>query len=199
MTALPAPSYYTPEEYLALERKAEFKSEYLNGQIYAMSGASRAHNLIAGNIFRHLGNQLEGRPCEVYQNDMRVKVSESGLYAYPDVAVACGEIRFEDASVDTLLNPVLIVEVLSPSTEAFDRGEKSAHYRRIESLQEYVLVSQDKVRVERYVRQGKDWVFTEFNDPSEEIGLASVGAAVPLSAIYAKVRFPETAGAIPPE
>ncbi|HLC17134.1 MAG TPA: Uma2 family endonuclease [Thermodesulfovibrionia bacterium] len=152
---------YTPEEYLALERKAEYKSEFVNGRIFAMSGASRKHNLIAGNIFRELSLQFKNRPCEVYMSEMRVKVSPTGMYTYPDVVAVCGDISLEDIHNDTLINPTVIVEVLSESTEAYNRGEKFAHYRSLESLQEYILVAQDKVRVERFVRQGKLWVLYE--------------------------------------
>ena len=154
-------AHYTPEEYLALERKASCKSEYVNGQIIAMTRASRIHNLIAGNFYRDASQQLRGRPCEAYISDMRVKVRHTGLYTYPDVVVVCGETRFEDVDNDTLLNPTVIVEVLSASTEAYDRGEKFAHYRRLESLQEYVLVAQDKVRMEHYAQQGAQWLLSE--------------------------------------
>jgi Uma2 family endonuclease len=141
--AMPASqSFASPAEYLALERAAEHRHEYVSGRVYAMTGASREHNVIATNTSRALGNQLSGRPCETYQSDMRVKVSETGMYTYPDVVVACGTPAFEDAYVDTLLNPTVIIEVLSPSTEAYDRGEKFAHYRRLPSLREYLLIAQ---------------------------------------------------------
>ena len=136
MTSPAAHIRYTPEQYLELERKAPYKNEFVNGQIYAMPGASRAHNLITGNTHREVSSQLRGRPCETYVSDMRVKVNTTGLYTYPDVVVVCGEIRFDDAQKDTLLNPTVLIEVLSPSTEAYDRGEKFAHYRRLASLQE---------------------------------------------------------------
>ena len=136
MTSPAAQTQYTPEQYLELERKAPYKNEFVNGHIYAMSGASRAHNLITGNTHREVSSQLRGRPCETYVSDMRVKVNTTGLYTYPDVVVVCGEIRFDDAQKDTLLNPTVLIEVLSPSTEAYDRGEKFAHYRRLASLQE---------------------------------------------------------------
>src|SRR2546428_181935 len=119
---------YTPEEYLALERKADYKSEYANGQIIAMAGASRSHNLIAGNLYREVSQQLRGRPCEAYISNIRVKVSRTGLYTYPDVVAVCGEIHFEDVRNDTLLNPTVIVEVLSSSarkTEPFFSHQKS--------------------------------------------------------------------------
>lgn len=181
----------TPEQYLRLERKADCKSEYINGHIIAMAGASRRHNLIAGNFYREVNQQLRGRSCETYISDMRVKVSHTGLYTYPDVVIACGDIQFEDAETDTLLTPTVIVEVLSPSTEAYDRGEKFAHYRRLESLQEYILVAQDKVRIEHYVRQGEQWVLSEASDLNDTVHLATVDCAVTLQDIYDKVKFDE--------
>jgi Uma2 family endonuclease len=196
MSSVAAQSRYSPEEYLALERKAEYKSEYLNGRIIAMSGASRWHNLIAGNLYRELSQQLRGRPCEAYTSDLRVKVSSTGLYTYPDITVACGDILFEDAEIDTLINPNVIVEVLSPSTEAYDRGEKFAHYRRLESLQEYVLVSQDRVRIEYYVRQGTQWVFSEASTLDETVRLGSIGCDLILRDIYEKVEFPESGNTV---
>ena len=190
---------YTPKEYLALERKAGYKSEYVNGQIIAMAGASRQHNLIAGNLYREVSRQVRGRPCEAYISDMRVKVGSTSLYTYPDVVAACGEIRFEDASRDTLLNPLVIVEVLSASTEAYDRGEKFAHYRRLESLQEYLLVAQDKVRLEHYVRQGSQWVLSEVSDLNDTVHLAAIGCDVVLQEVYDKVQFVTSDEASPAE
>ena len=172
-----------------MERKATTKSEYLDGRMYAMSGASRAHNLIGGNIFGGLHTQLSERACEVYINDMRVKVSPTGLYTYPDVVVVCDEPRLEDSVLDTLLNPTVLVEVLSPSTEAYDRGEKFAHYRQLDSVQEYILVSQDCVRVEHYLRQGEQWLLTEFSALDDRLYLASIECELSLREIYAKVTF----------
>ena len=189
MSAVPKP-LLTPQEYLARERRAETKSEYLRGEVFAMAGASREHNLIAGNISRELGQQLRERECEVYQGDMRVKVSPTGLYTYPDVTVVCGEPEFEDAEVDTLLNPKVLVEVLSPSTADYDRGGKFTHYRRLPSLQEYVLISQDRPLVEHYVRQGQDeWLLTEQSSLEDTLVLPSIECQLPLSEIYLKVRF----------
>jgi Uma2 family endonuclease len=189
---------FTPQEYLALERKSETRNEYYNGEIFAMSGASREHNLIAGNLFRDVGNQLEDRPCETYMNDMRVWIEATGLYTYPDVVVVCGESRFQDREVDTLLNPAVIVEVLSPTTEAYDRGDKFRHYRRIDSLREFVLISQDRMMVERYTRQGKDWVLSDMTDPDQVLKLESIGCQIPLGRIYAKIKFPEPGAAEEP-
>ena len=182
-------AYYTAAEYLALERRATYKSEYVGGHIIAMSGASRRHNLIAANISRELSSQLRGRPCESYISDMRVRVSETGLYTYPDVVAVCGDIRFADEQTDTLLNPTVIVEVLSASTEAYDRGDKFAHYRRLASLHDYVLVSQDAVRVEHYVRQGEKWLLSEASLLTDTVSLASIQCTLVLEDIYDKVRF----------
>ncbi len=184
---------YTPAEYLALERKAAYKSEYLNGFIYAMAGATREHNLIAVNLSRELSSALRHRPCEVYAGDMRVRVSDTGLYTYPDVVAVCGGPRFEDGELDTLVNPTVIIEVLSPSTEAEDRGSKFAHYRRLESLREYVLVAQDRMMVERFTRQGEQWVLTEYRRGDESLRLASIECGIPLGEIYAKVMLPDAA------
>ena len=185
-----AERWQTPEQYLVLERQADHKSEYINGRIFAMAGASRAHNLIAGNIFGELRAQLRGRPCEAYISDMRVKVSQTGLYSYPDVAVACGELQFEDVHGDTLLNPLVIVEVLSESTEAYDRGGKFAHFRRLPSLTDYLLVAQDKMCVEQYVRQGEQWLLTELSDAKGAVQLESIGCKLSLEEIYARVELP---------
>lgn len=195
MAAPAAQTYLTPEEYIALERKALpgseiIKSEYLNGELIAMSGASRAHNLITGNIFGELRTQLKGRGCETYTREMRVRTPLTRSYFYPDVVVVCDEPRFEDDVFDTLLNPIILVEVLSPSTEAYDRGEKFAHYRQLASLQEYILVAQNTVHVEHYCRQEKQWIFTEFQKLEERLPLPSIQCVLPLQEIYERVTFP---------
>ena len=146
-----ARAFLTFVEYLAKERKALTKSEYRDGQIYASPRASRKHNLIAVHVTGELYGQLKIRSCEVYTTDMRVKVRSAGLYTYPDVVIVCDEPRFEDSHFDTLLNPTVLIEVLSPSTAAYDRGEKFAAYQKLDSLCEYVLISQDSVCVEHYL------------------------------------------------
>ena len=186
----------TPEEYLVLERKAipdaeTVRSEYLDGEIIAMSGASFAHNLITGNIFAELHTRLKGSGYVVFANEMRVSIPSVKSYFYPDVGVVCEEPRFEDDVFDTLLNPIVIVEVLSPSTEAYDRGDKFAHYRQLQSLQEYVLVSQDKVRVDHYVRHAAQWILTDFQEPDQQLPLTSIQCELPLQEIYERVPFPE--------
>lgn len=189
METTAAQAFLNPEEYLARERKALTKSEYRNGQVYALPGASRKHNIIAVHVTGELYIQLRTRSCEIYTNDMRVKVSSSGLYTYPDVVVVCDEPHFEDTHFDTLLNPTVLIEVLSPSTAAYDRGEKFASYQKLDSLCEYVLISQDRVRVEHYLRQEQAWDLTEFHSLSDVFRLVSIGCELSLQAIYAKVRF----------
>jgi len=181
---------YTPEEYLALERKAEHRSEYFAGEIFAMSGASEQHNLIAGNVFAALHAQFRGRPCRAYMSDMRVKVSPTGLYTYPDVVALCDEPQFDDEQKDTLLNPTIIIEVLSPSTEAYDRGGKFGHYRKLASLAEYVLISQEEPHVEHYVRQpDNQWLLSEASNLQDTISLPSLNCALLLADVYDKVEF----------
>ncbi len=189
MSSAAKKTYITPEEYLARERAAEFKSEYHDGQIYAMSGARRPHNLIAVNLALELGNQLRDRPCELYIADMRVRDPSSSSYTYPDLAVVCGEPQFADGEFDTLLNPAAIVEILSPSTESWDRGGKFEKYRRLDSLREYVLISQDKVHVEHFEKQGDGWFLRIWDRLDESLRLASIDCQVALRDIYAKVPF----------
>lgn len=179
----------SPEAYLEMERKVETRNEYIDGCILAMGGASRRHNQIVFNLARIIGNQLENQPCAAYVSDMRVKVRETGMYAYPDLVAVCDEPRFEDAQLDALLNPSLIVEVLSASTEAYDMGEKFAHYRRLSSLSEYVLVAQDKVRVEHFLRNGEKWVLSDYIQAENEILLPSIGCRLILQDIYNKVEL----------
>ena len=198
MSALPKP-FVTPEQYLEIERKAEYKSEYHSGQVFAMAGASREHNLLVGSIIRRIGNLLDGRPCETYPSDMRVLVSATGLYTYPDVSVACGEPEFLDGSLDVLLNPLVIVEVLSSSTESYDRGAKFVLYQRLPSLQEYVLVSQVP-QVERYARQSDGrWLYQLVEGLEASVTLEALGVTLPLAEIFDRVTFPpDEAGTILP-
>lgn len=181
---------YTTAEYLELERAAEAKSEFVNGQIFLMSGASRRHNLITSNLLRELSSQLRGRPCETYGSDMRVRVPEAGLYTYPDVVVACGEPVFEDRHVDTLLNPTLLVEVLSPSTEAYDRGRKFEYYRRLTSLREYLVVSQDAPHVDRFaVDDLGRWTLTDASGLEATLELSSVECSLCLVDVFDRIDF----------
>lgn len=180
----------TPEDYLATERSAEFKSEFFNGEIFAMSGASQSHNTIVLNVGAELRQQLKKRPCKAYVNDMRVKVNLTGLYTYPDVAVVCGKAQFDDAHFDTLLNPTLIIEVLSDSTEAYDRGRKFEHYRKLESLVEYVLIAQNRPHVESYRRQpDQQWLLAECEGLDGIVHLPSIGCELALAEIYDKLEL----------
>lgn len=188
MSTLPQRSFLTAEEYLAIERKAEFKSEYYNGEMFAMAGASRPHNRIASNVISTLNPHLVKRGCNIYPSDMRVKIKKIGKYTYPDVVVTCGKELFEDDYVDILLNPVVIFEILSRSTQAYDRGEKFQHYQFIESLAEYILITQDAVRVEQYVRQSdRTWIHNEYRNLDDVVKLESVACELPLRELYANV------------
>ncbi len=194
MSSLPK-ARFTPEQYLELERKAEHKSEYWNGEIVAMAGASLSHNRITLNIGRKLGNQLDGSPCEPFVNDLRVRVSPT-KYLYPDVAITCGDPVFEDAELDTLLTPQVVVEVLSSSTANDDRGIKFAFYRQIESLTDYVMVSQAEPLVEHYARQDNNhWLLAVLRGMDAVLHLPSIGCELPLSEVYARVVFPPAAEA----
>jgi Uma2 family endonuclease len=181
-------SFLTPEKYLEIERKAESRSEYFNGEMFAMAGAREAHNLLVANLVAGLHQQFRARPCRVYPSDMRVKVMATGLYTYPAVTAVCGERLFIDGQADTLLNPSLIVEVLSPSTEAYDRGRRFEQYRSIESLREYLLVASDRVHADLYRRQQDGrWLLTSASRPEDVLNFDSVGARLLLSDVYDKV------------
>lgn len=180
----------TEAEYLAHERKAEFRSEFYRGEMFAMAGATREHNLIAGNCFGVVWRQLNQRRCEVYQSDMRVRISPTGLYTYPNVVVACGELQFLDDEVDVLLNPTLLIEVLSESTAAYDLGVKAKHYRQLESLQEFLLIDSQVAALEHFVRETADsWRVTDVQGTSAVLDLKSIGCQLPVAEAYAKVQL----------
>lgn len=180
--------YVSAQEYLALEKQAAYKSEYIAGTIVAMSGASREHNLIVTNIVTSLGQQLRGRSCEVYASDMRVKMPASDLCVYPDVVVVCGTPQFEDSDLDTLLNPTLVIEVLSQSTEFRDRGVKAQGYRLIDSLTEYLLIAQDRCRIEQYTRQADNqWLLVDLYTLEETVNLVSTRCTLLLQDVYGRV------------
>lgn len=189
MSAIPKQKL-TAAQYLALERTAEFKSEFYRGEMFVMAGASREHNTLKENLVGNLFMQLKGGPCRSFSSDQRVKVSATGLYTYPDIVVVCGDAEYAFEDRDTLLNPQVIVEVLSESTEKFDRGKKFAQYQEIPSMREYVLVCQDQFRVERYTRQTNGtWVLEVFNGPASVFTLTTIPVKIPLSDIYAGVEF----------
>jgi Uma2 family endonuclease len=180
----------SPQEYLALERQALDKSEYYNGEVFVFAGASVPHNIIVANVISLLHLQLKNSSCTVYPSDLRLKVSETGLYTYPDVTVVCGEAELEDEHLDTLLNPTVIVEVLSPSTEKNDRVVKFAHYRRLASVKEYILIAQDSMRLEQYVRQSDGrWLLSECSDLDVTAEIQSIRCELLLKEVYDKVIF----------
>ena len=180
----------TPEEYLTIERTAEQRSEYVNGEMFALSVASFAHTVITMNIAAGFHGRLRDSRCTVHSADLKVRVEATGLHAYPDIVVVCGEPRFVDAEKDVVTNPLLLVEVLSESTEKWDRGAKFGHYRRIPSLTEVLFVSQGEARIEQYVRQPDDrWLLSEIHGLAGILSLPSIRCDLPLSEIYAKVSF----------
>jgi Uma2 family endonuclease len=182
-------SSISPQEYLQQERIAEFQSEYHGGQVFAMAGASRNHNRIVTNISSSLNVQLKSRPCNNYSNDMRISLQGGKHYVYPDVVVTCGREEFEDENRDSLLNPVVIIEVLSPSTEAYDRGEKFLYYQTISSLQEYILVSQERRCFEIFRKQEDDsWVYRALQSASMALELESIDCVLTTDEVYAKVN-----------
>jgi len=179
-----AVSKFSPQDYLLMDRLAESKSEYINGEIFAMSGASPAHNLVVGNLIRELGNQLKKRPCRVYPSDLRVQVTDG--YVYPDVSVVCGQPEFSDK--DNLRNPSLIVEVLSPTTADYDLGGKFARYRQLPSLRDYLLVAQDKVHLMHYARRDENhWLLTELSDLQAVLELPGIQCSLAVREVYEKV------------
>jgi Uma2 family endonuclease len=183
-------TFVTPEEYLELERKAEYKSEYYNGEIFAMSGASRRHNTIAMHLYGLVDQHLRGKKCRAYPSDMRVLVASGGLYTYPDLSATCEEPQFADARTDTLLNPTLLVEILSPSTENYDRGNKAKFYRAMPSLKELLLISQDRFDVDLYRRQDDGtWVLFNAVGLDASVELTSIGCTLHLGELYENVRL----------
>ena len=187
MTAQPKPAY-SVEAYLEIERAGPHKHEYYRGEIFALAGSSEAHNLILANILTALNVQLRKRPCRVYPSDMRLKIPQTGLYTYPDISVVCGTPQFDDSRRDTLLNPVMIIEILSPSTERYDRGKKFQNYRTVATLQEYVLVSQDDYHIEHYTKQNdEDWLLRSFDGINATLQLKAIDCTLSLENVYDKV------------
>jgi len=180
----------TPAEYLRIERAALYRSEYFAGEMFAMAGGTPPHSLIAMNIGGELREALKGKPCAAYNSDLRIRVSASGLYTYPDISVICGELQFDDDKRDTVFNPTLIVEVLSDSTEGYDRGKKFDHYRQIPSLQEYVLVWQDSPKLERFMRSPDGtWNLTIVGGLDQQLVLPSIGVTLKLAEVFDRVAF----------
>jgi Uma2 family endonuclease len=195
MAAQPQPRL-TPEQYLEIERASEFRHEFYHGEMFAMSGGSLRHAVIIGNFSALLHHALKKSPCLVVTSDMRTCVAPDGLYTYPDIVVICGDPQFLDNRSDTVRNPKLLVEVLSPSTESHDRGFKSAQYRTLDGLEEYALVSQTEARVEIFRRQPQNqWLLIDAVGMDAMCELASVDSRIPLAEIYDKVNFEEREGA----
>lgn len=185
--------YITVEEFLAAEETSEVKHEYYNGEIFAMAGGTEQHDLLAGNTFASLHSQLRGRQCNVHTSDMMVKTNQAAnsIHTYPDVTVVCGPPEFENENRRVLLNPSLLVEVLSPSTQGYDRGAKFESYRSIPSFQEYILIAQDRVYMEHHIRQPDgSWNFTEHHNLTDEITLSSIDCTLLLAEIYESVELP---------
>lgn len=199
MTAQPLPTL-SEAEYLVNERASTIKHEYYRGRIYAMTGAKEPHNLIAGNTLATFHSQLRRKPCHVYPSDMRIKVLRTGLNTYPDVTIVCGPPHFTDAVHDTLTNPTVIIEILSASTERYDRGLKFENYRTIETLRDYVLIAQDHYHIEHYIRQANgQWLLTEANQLDEAIDLQSIECTLGLEDVYEKVEIAQNDEEFPRE
>ena len=197
MTAQPKRDM-TEAEYLDHERASITKSEYYDGHVYAMTGAKEPHNLIAGNVIASLHGQLRRKPCRVYPSDMRVKVIQTGLNTYPDVVVLCGLPQFVDEKRDTITNPIVIIEILSPSTERYDRGMKFRHYRSIETLRDYILIAQDRQHIEHYTRhENGQWLFEETSINEERISIQSIECVLSLEDTYEKVELMQDADDLP--
>lgn len=192
MASVPIKERITPEQYLAMEVQSDLKHEYCRGEVYLMTGASRAHNVITANVVAILNRHLAGKPCEVYGPDMRVKVQASGLYTYPDISIACPPFEFEGLQgAETLLNPIAVVEVLSPSTEAYDRGRKLAYYQQVASLGEYFLVSQDEPRIDHLERlEDGNWKLSIATGLDAVLHVHAIGCELRLVDVYEKVEFP---------
>ncbi len=181
---------YTEQEYLELERKAEYKSEFFAGEIFALAGTTNPHNIITGNFYAFLHTSLKGKGCRPYGSDMRVHTPINSLYAYPDISVVCGEKKFLDNVFDTLLNPAFICEVLSKSTADYDTGGKFIRYRSIESLKEYWVISSLECRLQKFVKQTNgSWLLTETTNVNDKVLIESLGEEVPLSEVYFEVDF----------
>lgn len=178
--------FYTDREYLEIDRNSEFRNELLDGEIYAMTGASLKHNIISGNIYFKMYSQFKQKECKVFMADLRVNVSK-GLYTYPDILIVCGNIVFTDDHLDTVKNPKCIIEVLSDSTEKYDRGEKFRNYRKIESLEEYILISQNEILAEKYFRKKEDfWEYSVFDGLEKSLSIDSVGLNLSMQEIYSE-------------
>jgi Uma2 family endonuclease len=191
MSTAPKPKL-TASEYLEIEGRAKFKSEFFNGEVFAMAGASREHNRVKENLVIELGSRLKGGPCQTFSSDQRVLVEATGLYTYPDIVVLCGPGTYDPMDRDTLINPTTIIEVLSPSTERYDRGARFRNYQKIPSLKEYLLVAQDEAVCDRYLRQADgSWALVSFVELTAILEFVSFPVHIPLADVYSGITFPE--------
>ena len=189
MSALPE-QYLSLQDYFQLEETSEMKHEYYQGTIYDMAGANLRHNLIVTNLISSLHTQLRGSACNVFPSDLRIKVEAIGLYTYPDLSILCGDVQYADGREDCVSNPALLIEVLSPNTERYDRGKKFQYYRTIETLHDYLLIAQDNAHVEHYVRQdAQRWMLMEYSGDDQSIPLDAIGCTLTLASIYENVVF----------
>ena len=180
---------FTESEYLELERKADFKSEYYNGEIFAMAGATLIHNKIVSNLIFLLNQFLKDKPCDVYPSDLRLQVEKSGLYTYPDITIVCGKAELLDNKFDTLKNPTVLIEVLSDSTEKYDRGQKFSFYREIPSLKEYILVSSKTMKIEKFKRlEDGNYLYIESNE-HQPFPIDSINMNLNLEDVYNKIDW----------
>ncbi len=190
MSSMPDP-YLPPEQYLELEADALIKHEYVNGFLYAMAGASPEHNAISANMIISIGGRLKGRGCRVFTSDQRVRVPQTDLYTYPDLTVICGPMNRDDRDPLSLTNPTLLAEILSPSSEAWDRGAKFVHYQALDSLTDYLVVSQDQPRIERHYRQAEDtWLLQVVQGLDAVLSLPNLGLELPLAEVYDGIELP---------
>ncbi len=189
MSAIPQ-IQYSYDQYLARERTSETKSEFYTGQIFAMSGGTPTHNTISGNTFATSRNRLRGTPCRPFNSDQRIRIQPCGLATYPDASIVCGELELDTQDVDAFVNPRVIFEVLSKSTESYDRGKKFDFYRQLDSLREYVLISQEEAQVECFTRQSNgDWLLSIHKGLDSTLPLSTVSIEIPLTDIYEDVVF----------
>lgn len=185
-----AQEYITTDQYFTLEEGSDVKHEYYRGAIYAMTGGTARHNLIVANIIALLHGQLRGTPCHVFPSDLRLKIESAGLYTYPDISVICGPILYAENRQDTVTNPIVLIEILSPSTENYDRGKKFEHYRTIETLQEYIVVAQDRIHIEHYIRQDDHrWLLVDFFAADQVVHAGSIHCTLSVELVYEDITF----------
>ena len=187
---VPKYNYVTPADYLSMERKSQHKHEYWQGEVFAMSGASWNHNVIARNLNTIVLPFLKGKPCSMFGSDLRIHIPENTLYTYPDFSIICGVPETTDEEQDTVIKPAAIIEILSPTTKSYDRGDKFNLYRQIPTLQEYILIDSETVSVEHFIKTNvHEWVLTEWKDITQSFTIKTVGMPVALQELYLDIKF----------